>query len=170
MNRPIYDLYVGSVSQALEHRASSLKLEFSPLNSSNLSRVRECTAMAFMDADIIDTKAYERVLNTYLDQHAPLFDCSWLLYLEEQPAGASLLSLRDYYSSARAYPYIDLIAILPQYQHKGLGRALLQQSIRSLKQSGHQEIVHAHIRRGNSASEQLFKRHDFMLWLPDDRE
>lgn len=170
MTRPIYDLYVGSVSQALEHRASSPKLSFSPLNSSSLARVRKCTSMAFKDADSIDTKAYERILKTYLEQPSPLLDCSWLLYLEGKPAGASLLSLRNYYSPARAYPYIDLIAILPQYQHKALGKALLQQSIKSLKKAGHQEIVHAHIRRGNSASEQLFKRHDFILWLPDDRE
>ena len=100
------------------------------------------------------------------DAHHP--DALSMVVVDDSPAGACLVSMRHYYSSERDYPYVDMIAVNPQFRARGLGSALLCQALDSLVAAGHRSIVHAHIRRGNIASERLFTGQGFLRWFRDD--
>jgi L-amino acid N-acyltransferase YncA len=124
--------------------------------------------MAFKDADPLDRQAYDRVILGYFDHRESMPKYSWLAVVDDSPAGACLVSMRHYYSSERDYPYVDMIAVNPQFRARGLGCALLSQALDSLVAAGHRSIVHAHIRRGNTASERLFAGRGFLRWFRDD--
>jgi ribosomal protein S18 acetylase RimI-like enzyme len=162
------DLYVGSLAERPASRPLDLLVTWSNLRSLQPQTLREATAQAFSDSDQVDRQAYERIVSGFLLHRESLLEHSWMVLVEGKPVGACLVSLRDYYSCQQDYPYIDLVATSPTYGGRGLGSALLAQAMATLTQDGHRSIVHAHIRRGNIASERLFKGQGYQRWRRDD--
>ena len=121
------------------------------------------TQEAFESAPQIDRDAYQRVIKEFPQHKESLKQHSWVASIEGQPVAACLVSLRRYYSR-EPYPYIDLVAVNAPWQGQGLGRALLQHTLCALSDHGYRAVVHAHIRRGNSSSEQLFQSCGFLRW------
>ncbi|MGZ7215685.1 GNAT family N-acetyltransferase, partial [Streptococcus pyogenes] len=74
---------------------------------------------------------------------------------------------RHYLSRDRLSPYVDLVAVDPDAQRRGIATALLQKSGLSLWEAGFRDVICAHIRRENTASVRLFRRHGFLLWQKD---
>ena len=156
------DMYVGSLAETV--LASFPKVTWQRLSAAAPAALRRGTEGAFQHSDSFERGAYERVLNGFFHHRESLREHSWLALMEDGPAGACLASRRHYYSAEQDYPYIDLVAVNPHYQGLGLGRALLTKTMSSLREDGHGSIIHAHIRRGNVASERLFQQLGFMPW------
>lgn len=166
--RPIFDLYVGSLTDEYLQPEPKVQATWQRLQPSNLHHLTSCTSLAFEHLDEIDQTAYQGILSEYRQGHISPLASSFLAYVGEDAAGACLVSMRGYYSPHRSYPYIDLVAINPAFQNQRLGGALLRQSLKALTLAGFGHLVHAHVRRGNTASERLFLSHGFLLWRPDD--
>jgi predicted N-acetyltransferase YhbS len=164
----IIDLYVGTLDGLPESSCSPQDVLWSCLRSARPEHVRQATCSAFAGRDALDRQTYEAVMRGFFRHPHSLPDHSWLANVEGEPAGACLASLRHYYSAAQPYPYIELVAVRQGLGGQGLGRALLGRSLESLRLAGHGCIVHAHVRRGNSASERLFLSSGFLRWRRDD--
>lgn len=162
--RALIDLYVGSMADfALDLEPSSWTWRC--LHEASASDLRSATEPAFEQADQVDRKAFEGIVTHFLGYRESMPEHSWLLYEQGQPLGACLVSSRHYFSPDRASPYIDLVAVHPDTRRRGVASALLRKTGKSLWDTGQRDIIHAHVRRGNTASENLFRRHGFLLWL-----
>lgn len=164
--RPILDLYVGSFS---DFSSVSIASDLSWLNLRRVSQeeLRSAAQPAFEQADSVDLEALERILSSFLTQRDSLLEHSWILHESGKPVGLCLISERYYYSPERRTPYVDLVAVSPSYRQRGAASQLLFRAASSLWDDGHRSVIHAHIRRGNTSSERLFRKHGFLLWHAD---
>ncbi len=162
--RTLIDLYVGSMADfALDVEPSSWTWRC--LRDASASELRRATEPAFELADQVDRKAFEGIVTHFLGYRESMPEHSWLLYDHGQPLGACLVSSRHYFSPEKAAPYVDLVAVRPNARRRGVASELLRKSGKSLWDMGNRDVIHAHVRRGNTASEHLFRRHGFLLWL-----
>ncbi len=160
------DLYVGSMADfALPPELPEGRWQ--RLRGVSSAQLRAASEGAFELSDPMDRKALESILSHFPRSRDSLLDHSWMLVQGDQPVGLCLVSKRHYLTPDRALPYVDLVAVRPGDQRKGVASALLFKSGKSLWDDGYRELLHAHIRRGNSASEALFRRLGFLLWHKD---
>lgn len=131
------------------------------------SEFKKATQAAFRRADRIDQTAREEILTSFFDDRRSMLEHSWILYQQNRPVGACMVSRRHYLSRDRLSPYVDLVAVDPDAQRRGIATALLQKSGLSLWEAGFRDVICAHIRRENTASVRLFRRHGFLLWQKD---
>lgn len=164
--RPILDLYVGSYSDFSLVSVAS-ELSWQNLRHISQEQLRSAAEPAFEQADSVELGALERILSSFLTHRDSRLEHSWILYDSGKPVGLCLISERYYYSPERRTPYVDLVAVSPSFRQQGVASQLLFRAASSLWDDGYRSVIHAHIRRGNTSSEQLFRKHGFLLWHAD---
>ena len=164
--RDILDLYVGSLADFDVGQTAS-NYRWQTLRQVSQAQLRNAAEPSFEHADTMERTALDRILTSFLTHRDSNLEHSWMVSDQDTPIGLCLISQRHYYSSEKRAPYVDLVAVSPAYRHQGLASQLLTRSALSLWDAGFRTVIHAHIRRGNTASERLFRKHSFLLWLQD---
>ena len=164
--RPVLDLYVGSLADFALDCCDS-RLSWHNVRHVSQEELRKAAEPSFVLADSMERGALERILSSFLTHRESRTEHSWLLRESDVPIGVCLISERYYYSPERRTPYVDLVAVAPTHRQQGLASQLLCKSAWSLWSAGHRSVIHAHVRRGNTSSEQLFRKHGFLLWHAD---
>lgn len=168
--RPELGLYVGGLYPVEPIRGWPEGLKATSLTSSQpVEKVEALLEAAFASRDDWDRQTWRRVSRAYWKDRRSLRSASRLVWEGAEVVGVCLLSASPGGRGEPAVPYVDVIAVAPGWQRRGLGAALLEGALEALRQEGFRGWVQAHVRSDNLASIRLFERAGFLLW-PEARE